>query len=299
MTFSIIPSKVKASVNDLGGISERLRNVQTKVNGISHQMKAGSSSFLDVSNVLAGEAGNLDALISKLAVLEDGLEKAVALYLEYEKNLSDGAVQKISDFSNPSVTASKDLSGIKDWWSNLTDWIETGVWNDSEKADRIRNDKAMASELKDLLKSKRYSKKTWKKATVVEREQILKDLFEEMQDIYGVSLKKIEFTPIESEPGYTIYGYYEDTSKLICINSDLLSKSSNYDKIMDTMAHEMRHAYQHAVVDNPEKYKVDEKTVDEWSENFNDYKTTDVDGYAAYRDQPIEKDARKFASWVV
>ena len=61
------------------------------------------------------------------------------------------------------------------------------------------------------------------------------------------------------------------------------------------MIHEMRHAYQHAVVDNPDQYKVSAETRQEWADNFNDYKNAKKYGYKTYVEQPIEYDAKRFA----
>ena len=65
--------------------------------------------------------------------------------------------------------------------------------------------------------------------------------------------------------------------------------------VMRTMIHEMRHAYQHAVVNNPDKFNVSEETRKQWAANFNDYKSAKTDGYDAYVEQPIEYDAKRFA----
>ena len=61
----------------------------------------------------------------------------------------------------------------------------------------------------------------------------------------------------------------------------------------------MPHGYQHAMVENPDAFQVDSNTVTEWRNNIQNYKRIEKDGFKAYRDQPIERDARKFAGWVV
>ena len=293
MILSVKTQKIEKAVNDLEKANKVLRDAQLEIQNVSNKLKNKSSSFSNVSNILAMEVKDLDMLISKLATMEDGLERAIDLYLQYERKISGDVAWKSLEIE------SNKKSKKRSWWNDVLDWIETGVWRNDEKAERIRSDKAMAKELKKLIKSERYSKKTWKKATIEERKQILRELLEEMQKIYGVSLNNIMISSIESEPGYITYGYFQNSSGTICINADLLNDVSNYKNIIDTLAHEMRHAYQYAVISNPENYQVDEETVEEWRENFNDYKTTDDDGYQAYRNQPIEKDAREFASWVI
>ncbi len=289
---------MKNAVSDLKDANKKLKTAHTNYNNVCSRLKSQSGLYSNISNTLTLSSDNLEVLISKLALMEDGLEKAVDLYLQCERKIAYGETQIKSGNMNNITTYSKDEKDENNFWDNLKDWLDTGVWNDPEKADRIRNDKAMANELKDLLKSERYSKKEWKKASVEEREQILKELFDDMQSIYGVSVENLIIESIESETG-TTYGAYNDYYSTIFINKDLLNDPSYYDKIMETMSHEMRHAYQHAVVNNPDDYKVDDKTVQEWRENFDDYKDPDEDGYDKYRNQPVEVDDRKFADWVI
>ena len=74
--------------------------------------------------------------------------------------------------------------------------------------------------------------------------------------------------------------------------------NADYAEVMNTMVHEMRHAYQHAVVDSPDKFDVAQSTVDSWAADFDDYKTPDSDGFKAYYSQPVEADARSFAAGI-
>lgn len=173
-----------------------------------------------------------------------------------------------------------------------------------EKKEEKKVDNHMQDEIEALLKSDRFSKSTWKKASVEEREEILRELFEELKKIYDVDVSNIYFNDITSDPGYVTYGYLSYTAKTgnmtITINKDLLESDSDYKGIMNTMFHEMRHGYQHSVCDNPEKYEsVREETIEAWRDNFADYKRVEDDGYSEYRNQPVEKDARKFANAVI
>lgn len=294
--------KIDIKINDtkkqLGEFRDAKKNVKAArqdVDAVLRQLKSNSEAQAKVSNVLVKQSESLDQLITKLATMENGLEQAVAIYLQYEKEISGQRFQHGTSIEGFETMRDK----ISAWWEDVKDWIETGVWNDKEKADQIRRDKAMAKELKNLLKSDRYSKKTWKKASLEERKQILKDLFQEMNRIYGISVDKIYIESIEAPEGYITYGYYNNGRNIIAINEDVVSDSSKYDMIMDTMAHEMRHAYQWSVVQNPENYDVNDATVEAWRENYRDYKTMEEDGFEAYQDQPIEKDARQFAGWVI
>ena len=72
--------------------------------------------------------------------------------------------------------------------------------------------------------------------------------------------------------------------------------------ILGTVAHEVRHAQQHKAVDDLpwwwwEDYHgppgVSQDEVEDWRDNFDDYKTSKDDGFDAYHDQPVEADARE------
>lgn len=63
--------------------------------------------------------------------------------------------------------------------------------------------------------------------------------------------------------------------------------------LMGTITHELRHAYQHQAVDNPENFVVTEETIDVWETNFDNYISPSTD-FDLYQEQPVEVDAREF-----
>ncbi|HSU02741.1 MAG TPA: hypothetical protein VLK03_09350 [Nocardioides sp.] len=72
--------------------------------------------------------------------------------------------------------------------------------------------------------------------------------------------------------------------------------------IVGTVAHEVRHAQQHQAVDDLPWWwwedhdgppGVSQEEVEAWEENFDDYQTSQDDGFDAYHDQPVEADARE------
>lgn len=291
MEFDINPRVVKNCISDFNSIRQEINKAKDGIHNVAENISMQLTSAAEIRGSLYRQQDVIESLIEKLAALENGLEIAVDLYLKCERGILNQA----------EVIANTDSgrTGLRGWWENIREWFSTGVWNDPDKAARVKRDKAMADELHQLIKSERFSKETWKNSSTEERKQILRELFEKMQAIYGIALTGIEFMSIEAEPGYITYGYYTSNYNTICINEDLLADSGNYNTIMDTMAHEMRHGYQQAVVDNPEAFQVDQDTVTEWRNNINDYKTLEDDGFEEYWRQPIEEDARKFAGWVI
>jgi hypothetical protein len=84
---------------------------------------------------------------------------------------------------------------------------------------------------------------------------------------------------------------------MIRINEDYLSRPDGY-QIMQTMIHEMRHAYQHAAVRDPDSYTVSAETIKAWEENLKpgNYKSTSNGySYTEYVSQPVEWDAKNMA----
>lgn len=299
MKLYIDTTSVRPVVSDLKSIGKELGQADNEINSVCNSFKT-LRVYNNVYRNTIRTQNNIEGLINTLARMEDGLEQAINYYLRCEQRIVNEATGGAAQIrSQQESSCQKTENVFANWWNDfISSW---GIGN-SDKAKEVRNDKAMAKELKKLLKNDRYNKKNWKKASVEERKEILKELFEDMKKIYGIDVSQINIEPIESEPGYTTYGYlsyYRSGSMEMTINEDILRDAGNYDTVMDTMAHELRHGYQHSVVDNPEQYEVSEETMQKWKDNFNDYKTTDEDGYGAYRSQPVEKDARKFAGRVV
>jgi len=81
------------------------------------------------------------------------------------------------------------------------------------------------------------------------------------------------------------YGYYSPMEKNINVNSMLLD---NPRELVKTVAHEMRHAYQHERAE-----KLDTYTDQLYCYNIDNYISADED-YNEYRDQYIEAEARAF-----
>lgn len=95
-------------------------------------------------------------------------------------------------------------------------------------------------------------------------------------------------------------GRYQDGSQTICVNASQLGEGSLYgndpDKMVETVLHEGRHAFQHDVAEGRIPYE-DVETAHAWARNL------EPGGYVrfdenprAYWDQPVEADARRFAS---
>ena len=67
--------------------------------------------------------------------------------------------------------------------------------------------------------------------------------------------------------------------------------------VIDTIAHEGRHAYQHYAVEHP-GFHPDEHEVEYWRANFETYLQPNLYGFDAYWMQPVEVDARRYGGVV-
>ena len=78
----------------------------------------------------------------------------------------------------------------------------------------------------------------------------------------------------------------------------LLLEGENPRKIIRTLLHEARHAFQHFAVEHPWRAKPDEGNFYSWELSIENYIKSDVD-FNMYRSQAIETDADSFAERVV
>ncbi len=83
------------------------------------------------------------------------------------------------------------------------------------------------------------------------------------------------------------YGYYDGNTNRIGIGAHSLAHDAVND-VVDTLAHEGRHAYQEWAIDHPDAHG-DPREVEAWRHNFADanYMSPAVD-YAEYLLQPVE-----------
>jgi len=100
------------------------------------------------------------------------------------------------------------------------------------------------------------------------------------------------------EEGRKVSGYYSDKDRVVYINPDDLSEGTQPYEATDTLFHESRHAYQHHIVENPEKAP---EQAEQWQWNLQEgYVPPSKDrrdklGSHLYRFQPVEDDANEVA----
>lgn len=90
-----------------------------------------------------------------------------------------------------------------------------------------------------------------------------------------------------------MHGYYDHSLNIVVVNTAIMQDGG---QVRDTVAHEIRHAWQHERAELPEESQnAFDKAL---KENFDNYISPE-DNYRAYRSQLVEMDAREFAKGLV
>jgi len=104
--------------------------------------------------------------------------------------------------------------------------------------------------------------------------------------------------PLQSAPmPASVYGGYSERNHAITINSAHV-QSNDVREVLDTILHEGRHAYQHYAIQHPGTHP-DPAEVERWRDNFDNYLLPELYGQQVYESQPVEADARRYASEVI
>lgn len=290
--FSIDINKTKNTANSMSRLKSDLNSCAHKVNSAKNQLKHNVDSGLSIINVRLNEVS--DSIIKEALRAESLASALTQIVMKYNAaetaicGSADGIIGKDSE-------EKKDAE--KSWWEKLVDWIK-GLFGIKEEPLSVsreaekEHDLYMQSEIFNILGLERFSKSTWKNASIEERKKILNEFMTEIALVMGISISgNVVFEQMEKPT--TRGGYYQNENK-VHINTDYLSRSDSY-QIMQTMIHEMRHAYQKAAVDHPEQFNVSAETIAQWRENFKPEVYYSGDDYQRYVSQPIEYDAKNFA----
>lgn len=148
----------------------------------------------------------------------------------------------------------------------------------------------------------------WYRMAETERLQVLQrfeNILAELEGRPSIPIRVIPPEQLREEEGGILFGYFSPSEKVICINPKFLKSRKSitgvsvFDlpQILETIAHEGRHAWQHYVIDHPEKKLVDRKTRLAILMNMSCYCSGNNPNlpFSCYEAQLIELDARRFA----
>lgn len=134
---------------------------------------------------------------------------------------------------------------------------------------------------------KPFEQENWDNLNLEQREKAIYDLRDAISD--NLDIQNIPDVSFYSNEDLTDYGGYSYANNTIYINESNINDSK---ETADTIAHESRHCWQHEYAD-----KSDSSLAQEFRENFDDYIRPE-DDYRGYKNQPVEADAREYASEV-
>ena len=318
--------KVKGNAEDIKEICRAMKAIEQSITGIGSNLAISSSSAEQIRKRLK----LIDEQILNEAVKMDSLSDALLCIAElYERTerqiVNNGQGNELVLDSAEAVEDTEGswldswLESTKEWIQSIRDWLVEHGFIKPEKQERvageavtehqeIEQDLYMQWEIERLNKDERFSKATWDAATVDERKNILNEYIKEVSSIMGLSISGITFINQASVNGMVTMGSYSHSNTTVRINEWVIANgdANNFSSysLFTTVVHELRHAYQHAAVDNPDAFVVTQETIDKWEKSFDEYKTaggfmdegmSQQDAFEAYRNQEVEKDARSFA----
>ncbi len=271
-----------------------------------------------VSNSILDEAAKMNSLsnaIRTIAEMYRDTENAILENLNPAAKTNDstliiGPGQSIfKDLNNvtdgeESTSADKTGTDKRNWLEKFFDWI-TRKEPDSYETTTIEQEKAADNRMKNRLwnelQKEKYSQEHWDKASIEERKQILQDYMNAVIVIYNLKDVVVDIN-WDKKATYTsnkiTWGYYTHKTHTVTLNERALADSEgNWDSydLLETVSHELRHAYQHEAVDHPTRYMVTAETIAIWKDNFAPgHYIKSEDDHTGYLNQPVEKDARDF-----
>lgn len=216
-----------------------------------------------------------------------------------ESNVESATIEEISDVNDGVIDSKEQI-----------EWYNPGL----EKSE-IVTDLEMIESIADYLESiEEIRYENWSKLSLEERVEVLNLIEQKIAEIEHRPAVKVYIEDMKANN----LGYHSNTEHKIVLNAKYVGATNPnlHREVIDTIVHEGRHAYQH--------YNVDVKCIHEsasevkqWEKNFydpewgyysyrgqkiyipfNDGKTHDV-GFRLYANQPVEIDAKNFASDVL
>lgn len=300
--FKIHINDANTAADGIDLLGKDLQSYPSQLSEILAALKRNeTSSFMPIYTKLKEINDAVLEEASRMDTLENALRHITAIYSDSERRNLNSIDSEVLHSSNGGQSGITD-EDTRNFFQRFWEWIKS-IFNWNEKPEEApleitrqqekEHDLYMQNQIFALLNTQEYSKNTWSNASIEQRKEILTKYLTELSVIYGVTVSSnINFY---SGPN-SERGSYSHSRRLVSINENYLTRKDSY-QIMQTIVHEMRHAYQHAAVDDPDSYEVSAETIAQWKSNFSNYKSTS-DGsttYAEYVSQPVEYDAKNFA----
>ena len=291
--FLIDSDKVIKDAAVLKGTAPELRKAKTGISSVKGYF-VGNGKYWDV----IGES--MEIIMAEIideAAKMDSAGKALELISQKYRAAEQQVLAKIKTGSPNGTGTDK-----RDFWAKLHDFF-TFQKPDSYEAtgpeQQAAADLAMQREMWAFLQDERFSEQNWKNYTVDEKKQLLQEYMDKVIQIYGLQDVKPQInwdSSLKYEAGGVRWGQYSHGDHTVTLNENVLTDSiSAWDSyhFLETVGHELRHAYQHEAIERPTDFQVTQETIDDWANNFDNYISPTTD-HQKYEAQPVEVDARNF-----
>ena len=232
---------------------------------------------------LAGNCSKLSGNVKWAKSLFKECEQSMKVISEENMKSAQVEINKWNDGWRKTLDDILDALGIDPYGRNYVD--------PGEEA-QLERDQAMQSAIGDIFTVIATSA-AWDRSTQAERQTMIRNVVARINQIQGTNITDVRFFYETPQNGMITNGYYRDSNRSININT----YGTDFESVMTTVVHEMRHAYQHQVTRDPDSYIVSESNARSWDNNFDHYINGNTD-YNAYRAQPVEQDARDFSEGV-
>ena len=292
--------KVIASSQKIIELVTTLKEAKKNVDGVSLVGIMDGAYRSRIEKLLGKETDSIFNEAAKMASLGSALQMIAEQYRKTEEANSSFLGEKAAQ--NGIFSTTKAGTDKRSWWNKFCDWVtrrEPDSYDTTTYEQEKAADAAMKRRLWNVLQNEKYSQSHWDAASLEERKQILQDYMNDVIAIYGLKDVKSSIS-WDSDATYTsqsiTWGYYSHRTHTVTLNERALTDSQgNWDsyELLETVSHELRHAYQHEAIDHPTDYMVSKETIKTWKDNFAHYIDSDSD-YEGYRNQPVEVDARDF-----
>jgi hypothetical protein len=141
--------------------------------------------------------------------------------------------------------------------------------------------------------------KEWPIMSLEQRSDTINSYVKSLGESLGINIKGIVVGDLYAELGEGVQGM-NNGSGILYLDFRNIQDPSKLGEILNTATHEARHQLQSEAIENPGKFDVPSETLKTWKENFKPGNYEDgTDDMEAYWNQPVEADARGFATSVM
>ena len=278
-------------------VNQKMLEAASKMDTFSSAVQMIANSYLSTDQAVAGSEEPIPFSIDSQI---DGMVAAVAAALATLKERLQQFIEQIMESIRLSLI---DIGLLPAREQHRVDGEAVTHAQEREQ------DQYLRQQINALARDERYSENTWRRSTPEQRQQLLNDYIVRVAAIMGLDINTVH--PFNEQPdseGYITMGYFSDTDNSVHINSWVIANGDDrgYDSygLYTTVTHELRHAYQYAAIQDPERFVLTEETISRWNENWYNYKgmedfmaegMNEREAFEAYRAQAVEEDARWFA----